>query len=103
MKPTIKTIMLIVIILLASIAVMVMLPSCSNPRKLQSDAVLLNTKNGTIMKHQTQAKLVKTERTMKGFKHYFLTDTSGYIIKFFDFPLKRDSCYLLYNYKITPS
>lgn len=52
---------------------------------------------GEIAKDHIKGKLIKIERTMKGQKHYFLTDTSGIIFRYYQSRLILDSCYQVYN------
>jgi hypothetical protein len=74
-----------------------LLASCSTKRYM-TESINLRPQED---KYHVQAKLVKVQRNMKGFKHTFVTDkTKDTIYRYFPKPLQTDSCYMVWKTKL---
>jgi len=81
--------------LLLSVAI---LTSCGNqyrcyPSKKSRDYAETEIKEGVITKNHEKAILVSVNRTMKGYRHLFVTERKDTIARFFNCPLNVGDCY----------
>jgi len=81
--------------LLLSVAI---LTSCGNqyrcyPSKKSRDYAETEIKEGVITKNHEKAILVSVNRTMKGYRHLFVTERKDTIARFFNCPLSVGDCY----------
>lgn len=77
-------------------ALFVGLASCSLGRYNQESINLKPQED----KYHVRAVLVKVQRNMKGYKHWFVTDKSDTLIRNYYIPLKTDSCYMVWKTKL---
>lgn len=71
------------------------LASCSTKRYMQES---INLKPQEA-KYHVQAKLVKVQHNMKGYKHWFVSGNDT-IIRTYPKPLQTDSCYMVWKTKL---
>lgn len=63
------------------------------PSKRSKDYAETQIKEGIITKNHEKTILVSVNRTMKGFKHLFVTERNDTIARYFNCPLSVGDCY----------
>lgn len=66
-----------------------------NPRSLTEGITLMD--GGEISKDWPPCKLVEVRKTFRGYKHIFVSDTSGILIRYFNVALMTNLCYKVQN------
>lgn len=74
------------------------LSSCSTVKRYSYEAV--NLREGEISKYHTKCQLIGVNRTMKGFKHTFVSGSNDTLIRFYQKPLEVNKCYYVWKTKL---
>jgi hypothetical protein len=74
------------------------LSSCSTVKRYSYEAV--NLQSGEISKNHERCQLIEVNRTMKGFKHTFVSVSNDTLIRFYQRPLEVNHCYYVWKTKL---
>ena len=72
--------------------------SCASVKRYSYESV--NLQPGEISKNHERCQLIEVNRTMKGFKHTFVSGGNDTLIRFYQRPLEVNHCYYVWKTKL---